>query len=120
MDKPKIAACGIDCSECDVYKAQHDIKVAESLVEWFKGQGWIEADEDVNAILKMMPLCKGCWESDVPWCGDCEVRECCTNKELDNCSRCNDFSCEMYKKWVNNLDHHVKAMEYLHSIRTSS
>ena len=33
--------CGIDCSECASYKVtmNQDLKAAESLVEWHRGQG---------------------------------------------------------------------------------
>lgn len=112
MNKLKTAACGINCNECNLYNAGHDMKAAESLVEWFKGRGWIETNENAEAVKKMAPFCNGCWKkSDVQWCGDCDLRMCCEKKELNNCGDCSDFPCEKYKEWANNVDHHKKAME---------
>ena len=120
MNKLKTAACGINCNECNLYNAGHDMKAAESLVEWFKERGWIETNENAEAVKKMAPFCSGCWEkSDVHWCGDCDLRMCCEKKELNNCGDCSDFPCEKYKAWANNVDHHKKAMEYLLSLKTN-
>ncbi len=119
--KLKTAACGINCNECDLYKAEHDMKAAEALVDWFKGRGWIKPDEGAEAVMKMAPLCKGCWgECDVHWSGDCDLRLCCEQKELYSCGDCDDFPCENYKEWANEDNHHKKAMEYLLSLKSNN
>lgn len=39
------------------------------------------------------------------------------NKQINHCGDCHDFPCEPYKEWVDGLDHHKKAMEYLLSLK---
>jgi hypothetical protein len=126
MNKLKLAACGIDCNECGQYKAtmKHDIKAAESLVEWFKSQGWIGQNENAEAVMKKSPLCKGCWNitDDCFWkCGggSCNLRICCEEKQINHCGECHDFPCKQYEKFVDGLEHHKKAKEYLLSLRTN-
>ena len=120
MTKLKLAACGIDCSICAQYKVtvEHDLNAAESLLEWFKGQGWIGKNEGGEAVMKKAPLCKGCWNitEDCFWkcgCGSKDFRICCNEKQISHCGECNDFPCEQYKKWVDWHESHKKAMEYL-------
>lgn len=128
MNKLRMAACGVDCNECGQYKVtmEHDLKAAESLVEWFRSQGWIGKNENAEAVMEKAPLCKGCWDkTDVFWhlsgsCGDCGLRICCEERQLNHCGECGDFPCEEYKEWVDNLDHHQKAMEYLLSLKQTA
>ena len=51
MNKLKLAACGVDCNECGTYNKEHDIKVAESMVEWYREKGWIKK-------MKVLKQCK--------------------------------------------------------------
>jgi hypothetical protein len=115
MDKMKMAACGIDCSECAEYKVtmEHDLKAAESLVDWFRSRGWIGKNEGAEAVVKKNPLCKGCW-SDYRWngCGGTDFRMCCERKEINHCGECGDFPCESYKGWG-----HENAIKHLLSLK---
>ena len=118
MEKLKMAACGVDCSTCGLYNAGHDLKAAESCVAWFRGQGWIEADGDAEAVQKAVqnkaPFCDGCWgDSGFCGCGRINFRTCCEQKEIDHCGECGDFPCEPYKEWVDWHENHRKAMECL-------
>ena len=120
MNKLKIAACGVDCNECAQYKVtmEHDLEAAELLVEWFREQRWIEKDENAEAVIRKAPLCKGCWDkTGVVFCGCPGLRACCEERQLHHCGKCGDFPCEKYIKWVDTLEHHEKAMEYLLSLR---
>jgi len=120
MEKLKMAACGIDCSECNQYKVtmEQDINAAEALVEWFRGQGWIRENEGAEAVINKAPLCKGCWNitDDCFWkcgCGSVDFRVCCTEKQINHCGECGDFPCEQYKEWASWHESHQKAMENL-------
>jgi hypothetical protein len=121
MNKLKLAACGIDCNECGLPKAEHDIKAAEGLVAWFRSAGWIEPNGNAEAVQKAIqnkkPYCNGCWEN-CGWCGCGKVdfRKCCVEKEINHCGECGDFPCESYKDWVEWTGSH-KTMEYLQSLR---
>ena len=124
MSSLKMAACGIDCKNCSQYKVtvENDLKAAESLIEWFRSQGWIEKDDGVEAILNKKPLCYGCWNitDDCFWkcgCGSVDFRICCKEKKINHCGECIDFPCEHYEKWSNWHESHKKAMEYLKSIK---
>ena len=68
---------------------------------------------------KNPPFCKGCWgeKSENHLIKDCHIRTCCEEKGINHCGDCGDFPCEKYIKWIDNLDHHKKAMEYLLSLK---
>lgn len=129
MDKLKLAACGVDCSVCGQYKVttEHDMKAAESLVGWFRSRGWIGKDENAETVMKKAPLCRGCWDKTaaVFWegsgsCGSCGLRECCEEKHINHCGECGVFPCKHYIEWIDNLEHHKKAMEYLMSLKQAA
>jgi len=127
MNQIKIAACGIDCSECAQYKVtmHNDAQAAELLVDWFKSQGWIAENEGVEAVMKKSPLCKGCWNitDDCFWkcgCGKIDFRVCCTEKKIAHCGECGDFPCGHYVKWTEMHESHVKAMERLKALKTEA
>ncbi len=128
MNKLKLAACGVDCSDCAQYKVtmEQDMKAAKTLAPWFKSQGWIGEDENAEAVLKKAPLCRGCWDkTEVFWglsgaCGRCGLRACCEEKQIDHCGKCASFPCGAYMDWVADLDHHKKALEYLLSLKQAA
>jgi len=122
-----MAACGIDCTECAQYKVttEQDLKAAESLAEWFRGQGWIGENEGAEAVMKKAPLCYGCWDitEECFWqcgCGSRDFRSCCKEKQISHCGECCDFPCGHYKEWVSWTEHHEKAMEHLLSLNANT
>lgn len=124
MAKVRLAACGIDCGACGQYKVtlEQDISAAESMVEWFRSQGWIGPDEGAEAVMKKAPLCKGCWDvtPDCFWscgCGSRDFRVCCNEKQISHCGECDTFPCENYQEWRSWHESHAKAMELLLSLR---
>jgi hypothetical protein len=114
MNELKIAACGLDCNACDLYNAGRDIKAAESLVPWFRSQGWIDEGGGAEAVQGKAPFCEGCRnKAGVRWSGDCELLACCEAKRVGHCGECADFPCAKYKEWAADAPHHKKAMERL-------
>lgn len=120
MHTPKPAACGIDCAACGQYKVtmHKDLKAAESMVDWFKSQGWIGENEGPEAILAKAPLCKGCWDitDDCFWkcgCGARDFRVCCTEKQINHCGECAEFPCANYREWTTWHESHEQAMQRL-------
>jgi len=102
-----------------------DIKSAESLVEWYRNQGWIGENEGVEAVMKKAPLCKGCWDATDDCffkcgCGGVDFRMCCREKQIKHCGECTDFPCENYRIWVDWHESHKRAMEHLISLREKS
>ena len=120
MEKHKLSACGIDCNECGHYKLGHDLQSAESLVEYFRVGGWIGENDLADAVLKKVPLCRGCWDkTDVrtDYCAGCFLRACCEEKKLNHCGECGDFPCGKYIEFAGENDHHKKVMEYWLSLK---
>lgn len=123
----KLAACGIDCAECASYKAtiHQDLDAAALLVPWYRGNGWIGADEGAEAILRKNPLCRGCWEGTEDCffkcgCGRTDFRECCRERQIDHCGDCDNFPCAEYREWVSWSETHGQAMEKLLARRTKN
>ena len=125
MIKPKLAPCGIDCSECASYKATmaQDLDAAGDLVDWYRGMGWIGQDEGAEAVLKLSPLCKGCWNTEkgdcffkCP-CGSRDFRVCVTEKGIDHCGQCDEFPCAYYQQFAAGNDWYKQAMERLMALR---
>lgn len=124
MCKLKMAACGVDCQGCVSYKVtvEHDMKSAQSLVEWYRGRGWIGEDEGADAVMNKNPLCRGCWNTTDDCffkcgCGRRDFRICCIERQIDHCGQCGDFPCAYYKDWASWSETHQKAMEHLLSLR---
>ena len=44
--------------------------------------------------------CKGCVNIDNPFWGECPVKKCCEEKQLENCGMCIDFPCDLLKKFA--------------------
>lgn len=81
-----MAVCGLICSICPIHLAPENPKIAEQLVEDFKGRWENVKPEDFR--------CKGCWgEDDEIWSPDCEIRKCYKGKNLNYCYECNEFPC---------------------------
>ena len=84
----KIAICGLDCGNCDIYNASNNPEIAHQLVKQFQG-AW----EDVKAEDFH---CNGCRSNKTQcWTPDCWIRECCVNnKNLEYCYECQEFPCD--------------------------
>jgi hypothetical protein len=104
---------------------EQDLNAAEGLVGWYRSMGWIGENEGAEGVMKKAPLCKGCWNTTEDCffrcgsSGECNLRDCCTKKQINHCGDCIDFPCVKYMEFVGDLDHHKKAMEYLMSKKTS-
>lgn len=91
-----IAACGIDCSECEARKAtlaNDNEKRAQVAEKWSKQYEANLTAEHIN--------CMGCMESGVHFghCNECDYRHCVRSKGLRNCSECSDYPCEIISQF---------------------
>ncbi len=92
-----IAYCGIVCTECPGFIAtQKDSdegrkKVAEQWSKMFSAQ---IKPEDINC-----QGCKSTGDIHFNYCHVCEIRKCATQKDVRNCARCDDYSCEKLDKF---------------------
>lgn len=47
--------------------------------------------------------CKGCTMIPKPFWGDsCPIKDCCKNKELENCGKCKEFPCDLLNSFAYN------------------
>ncbi|MCK4237614.1 MAG: DUF3795 domain-containing protein [Candidatus Lokiarchaeota archaeon] len=107
----KIAVCGLDCGNCDIYNASNNPEIAHQLVKQFDG-AW----EDVKAEDFH---CNGC-RGDITkcWTLDCWIRECCVNnKNLEYCYECQEFPCIKLKKWANKSERYGNALNQLKKMK---
>ena len=97
-----IAACGIDCSACDAYKATQtgDVEASKKVAEeWTKTYG-----EGKHVFTVEETHCDGCLTEGKRkggYCGACPIRACVIKKEIDNCAYCADYACEDLKGFFN-------------------
>ncbi len=115
MEKCKMAPCGLDCDGCNIFRSSFDIAAAESLVKWFKSQGWIGEKEGAIELMKKGPFCNGCQgDRSVLWSDNCSILTCCVDdKKLDTCSECDNFPCNNLEKWADDGEHHRIALSVL-------
>jgi Protein of unknown function (DUF3795) len=84
-----IAACGLDCSQCEAYTATQadDLLALERVVEkWSK---------EYNAP-GMTIQCDSCMTEGrkIGYCAECGIRRCVVERGLANCAACPDYACE--------------------------
>lgn len=87
-----IAACGINCSECEARKATMDNDNEQRAAVAEKWSQQYDANLTADHI-----NCNGCMEPGVHFghCNECDYRHCVRSKGLRNCSECSDYPCEM-------------------------
>jgi hypothetical protein len=107
-----IAFCGIDCGECKALIAtqKNDARMKKAIAEeWSKEFGHQMKLEDIN--------CVGCLVLDGPhinYCDVCEIRNCGTQKRVQNCAYCIEYKCGKLKKFH---EHASEAKDRLEKIR---
>lgn len=107
-----MAPCGIDCSQCDIYKAANDPEFAQKLAAQWRETWMPKAQADWFK-------CHGCVaDHSLCWSEDCRIYKCCVeNRKLDSCSHCDDFPCEELEKWAAEYPNHQHAFEELKRMR---
>jgi hypothetical protein len=103
-----IAACGLDCEECDIRVAASSREVAEGLAQWFKTERGREIDP--GSI-----RCDGCrGDRGRHWSPDCWILKCCVDdRGLESCSACPDFPCQALVEWAGTSERYSEAVERL-------
>jgi hypothetical protein len=118
-ERSTLAPCGIDCSCCELFLAANDEQAAQSLVPWFRSQGWLKPNEGAAEIMQRGPYCDSCrGDQSVQWSGDCRIRECCVDRRgLNSCGDCADLPCAALITWSQEAAHHAQALNRLRSMR---
>ena len=107
-----IAACGLDCTRCDVFQAGDNPRIAQRIIDWFSSERGIQLKpEDVH--------CEGCrGDRANHWSADCWILECCVDdKGLESCYECEDFPCQRLKDWAKGSERYGDALERLKGMR---
>ena len=92
-----IAYCGLVCSNCPTFLAtQNDDDIAREKTAAFYSEkfGFNLKPEEIN--------CDGCISEGgklIGYCQSCEIRKCCREKVLDNCTICDEQPCEKLIKF---------------------
>lgn len=107
-----IAACGLDCGECGIFKATNDVERAQRIVDWFKK----ERDEEVKIEDIYCLSCRG--DRTRHWSPDCWILKCCVDQRgLDFCFECEDFPCEKLSEWAQESEDYGRALKQLEELR---
>jgi len=95
------------------------------LFPWFRREKWLGESEGIKEVIDKRIYCKGCAvDKEIFWGKNCEIALCCKNtKKLSNCSECNTFPCDKFKKWLDShppeASKYKKAYEYLLQLKAS-
>ncbi len=106
-----IGFCGLVCSECPAFIAtQNDDNTERERIakEWKKEYKHEFKIEDIN--------CDGCTSIEgrhIGYCNMCEVRTCATEKDVKNCTYCEDYACETLKNFFDMAPQARKNLEEL-------
>ena len=103
-----IAPCGIDCVECEAYKATK----AEDWNELARiSASWSE-DEETNYEPEDM-LCDGCFGPRINgFCITCGVRKCALDRGLQICSNCTEYTCSSLEElWQSFSNHEIDDLK---------
>jgi hypothetical protein len=87
-----IAACGLDCAQCEAYQATQagDLaalaRVAEKWTQEYHAAGLTAANVQ----------CDGCMTAGrkVGHCSECKIRLCAIERGVTTCAACPDYACE--------------------------
>jgi hypothetical protein len=107
-----IAACGLDCTECDIYQAADNPEIANRIVDWFSRERGIEVKpEDVH--------CEGCkGDRAQHWSLECWILKCCIDdKGLGFCYGCEEFPCPKLNERAKGSERYGHALERLKRLK---
>jgi hypothetical protein len=112
-----IAACGLDCSQCDAYKITqaNDTEAMEKLVAQWRIE-YNSPDMSIQAV-----ICDGCMtgERHGGYCGECPVRKCAVEHDVANCAYCTDYGCEKLQNFWQMAPQARENLEVIHAQLTT-
>lgn len=120
MDE-EIAACGLLCHECSIYKACSDREMAKKVRAWFVAEGFVTEAKSIEEFMDEGPYCLGCHGDRLEhWSPTCWILRCCVDeKGFDRCSECSDFPCDDMERWSKGDESYTGALERLKAERSS-
>ncbi|MCL2144100.1 MAG: DUF3795 domain-containing protein [Endomicrobia bacterium] len=108
------AYCGLDCLECDAFKAtaNNDDALREATAK-----NWSDM---YNADIKPEQInCTGCKSDGIKvfHCSNCKIRACNIAKDIGNCSSCQDYPCDD-EAYV--VSHSLDAKDFIEAKKQTS
>ena len=110
-----IAACGLYCGACEMYRAVHDNdkERQETLIRAFNSRGGKFTLADLE--------CDGCLAGGrlSPWCRECKIKDCNKLEHGETiCSPdCPDFPCEELTEFAGQMPHHNEVIDNLRRLK---
>ena len=87
-----IAACGLDCAQCESYQATQtgDLPMLAAVVD-----KWTLEFHATGLTVENIQ-CDGCMTPGrkTSHCGECDIRQCAIRHGVANCSACPEYACE--------------------------
>jgi hypothetical protein len=108
-----MAFCGIDCAQCDAYKATqaNDREALERVAAQWREQ--FAPEITVDDV-----ICDGCTGTDGRlggYCPQCPVRACAVEHGVETCAHCEDYGCEKVQGFFAHAPELQQAMDALHA-----
>lgn len=109
-----IAVCGINCSDCAIYRAVSDPGLALRIADAISEGGTRVEPHQIK--------CGGCrGPRDEHWSGDCKILACCSDeRRLESCHLCHEFPCAKLTDWAAGDERYTEALERLRGMRRSA
>jgi hypothetical protein len=106
-----ISVCGLDCTQCKIYQAPNNPKIADRLVKIFDKMWDNVKPEDFHCSTCKGPLLE-CWTK------ECWIRYCCINdRKLEYCYQCQDFPCKGLEKRAKKNKRYLIALNNLKKMK---
>lgn len=106
-----IAPCGLNCYECEVYKAtiEDSTEKKVKLAQKFTSPEYEVTPDDID--------CLGCHKDSTlvfKFCKECELRICAVDKNVINCGYCKDYACNKLSNMLENEPNNKKTLDEIH------
>ena len=111
-DEPLMAACGLDCEECEIRLASDNPELASRISDWFHRHGSPE-------VVPEHVRCSGCkGDRAKHWSADCWILLCCVDKRgLEFCYECQAFPCVKLNEWAETDNRYKEALNRLKEMK---
>ncbi len=115
-----IAYCGLNCTTCQIYLATRETdtekqrQMREQIVVAIKK--YLGEEKRVEDITD----CDGCKAQSgrlYSNCRKCQIRKCASEKDLENCAYCSDYTCDKLSKFFDSEGEQAGAKRRLDEIK---
>jgi hypothetical protein len=108
----QIAACGLNCTACDILRATSNAELAHRIAGLFKEHEAAEIRPDDVRCLG----CKG--DRAQHWSANCWILKCCVDKKgLQFCYECQGFPCDRLSEWGKEDSRYEEALSRLRGMK---